>query len=96
MNKRSTTPRRRVRRRLQSVVVRSDEMQLLHENGLDFLKLHVSVADMLRICEQSGDLHSVRVHIRRHNAGGQIPPASGGNLDRLVGNSVSGEQRKEQ
>ena len=30
------------------------------------------------------------------NASGQIPPASGGNLDRLVGNSVSGEQRKEQ
>ena len=43
-----------------------------------------------------GRKETVFEYIGPANAGGQIPPASGGNLDRLVGNSVSGEQRKEQ
>ena len=35
-----------------------------------------------------GRERKTRWHVMRSNAAGQIPPASGGNLDRLVGHSV--------
>ena len=72
------------RRRLQSVVVPSGWMQFTHEDGQEYVRLRVSRAAMTRLCEQPGDLHSIRLHVRRRNSSSTGPARGPGAATPLV------------